>query len=46
MRFNGKPALGIGVSNVDGGNVITIGEAVKQRLRELLPGPPWGWRCI
>ncbi len=46
MRFNGKPALGIGVSNVDGGNVITIGEAVKQRLRELLPRTPWGWRCI
>jgi multidrug efflux pump subunit AcrB len=42
MRFNGKPALGIGVSNVDGGNVITIGEAVKQRLRELLPRTPVG----
>lgn len=42
MRFNGKPALGIGVSNVEGGNVITIGEAVKNRLRELLPQTPVG----
>lgn len=42
MRFNGKPALGIGVSNVDGGNVITIGEAVNRRLRELLPRTPVG----
>lgn len=42
MRFNGKTALGIGVSNVDGGNVITIGEAVNRRLRELLPRTPVG----
>ncbi len=34
--------LGIGVSNVDGGNVITIGEAVNRRLRELLPRTPVG----
>ncbi len=37
MRYNGRPVIGIGVSNVDGGNVITIGEAVNRRLQELLP---------
>ena len=42
MRYNGRPAIGIGVSNVDGGNVITIGEAVNKRLQELLPRTPVG----
>jgi multidrug efflux pump subunit AcrB len=42
MRFNGEPALGIGISNVEGGNVITMGEAVKKRLAELLPQTPLG----
>ena len=35
MHFNGKPALGIGISNVEGGNIIVLGEAVKKRLKEL-----------
>lgn len=42
MRYNGKPALGLGISNVDGGNVIRIGEAVSKRIQELLPGTPVG----
>lgn len=42
MRFNGKPALGIGVANVAGGNVITMGEAVKRRLAELESQIPLG----
>jgi multidrug efflux pump subunit AcrB len=44
MRFNGEPAIGIGISNVRGGNVITMGDAVRQRLRELEPETPVGMR--
>jgi len=42
MRYNGKPALGLGISNVDGGNVIRIGEAVHKRLQELAVQTPVG----
>ena len=35
MRHNGRPAIGLGVSNVLGGNVVQMGDAVKQRLSEL-----------
>ena len=44
MRFNGEPAVGIGISNIKGGNVITMGDAVKQRLRELESETPVGMR--
>ena len=42
MRYNGKPALGLGISNVDGGNVIRIGAAVHKRLQELAVQTPVG----
>ena len=35
MRFNGQPAVGIGISTVDGGNVVRMGEAIKERLAQL-----------
>lgn len=35
MRRNGEPAIGIGIANVSGGNVVQLGEAVQQRLQEL-----------
>ena len=35
MRFDGKPAIGMGVSTVAGGNAVTMGDAVKARLAEL-----------
>lgn len=35
MRYNGEPAIGMGISTVDGGNVITMGKAVEQKLKEL-----------
>lgn len=35
MRFNGRPALGLGIATVTGGNVVSMGEAVTKRLREL-----------
>ena len=42
MFFNGEPALGIGISTVAGGNVVTMGEAVEKRLEELEEDCPIG----
>ena len=35
MRFNGRPAIGVGISTVEGGNAVTMGNAVQARLLEL-----------
>jgi multidrug efflux pump subunit AcrB len=42
MRYDGKPAIGIGISTVDGGNVIVMGESIKKRLKELEAARPIG----
>ena len=42
MRFNGEPAVGLGISTVSGGNVITMGDSVKQRLADLETRIPVG----
>ncbi len=42
MHHNGRPAIGLGISTVLGGNVITMGDSVKQRLRELKVETPIG----
>ena len=42
MYFNGQPALGIGISTIAGGNVVTMGEAVEKRLEELEEECPIG----
>ncbi|GAB5387063.1 MAG: efflux RND transporter permease subunit VexD [Alphaproteobacteria bacterium] len=39
---NGKPAIGIGVSNTIGGNVVEMGDAVNARLAELAHLRPLG----
>jgi len=35
MEFNGESAIGIGISTRLGGNVVTMGESVEERLAEL-----------
>lgn len=42
MRYNGHPALGIGVSTVKGGNVVDMGFAVDKRLKDLVEITPVG----
>jgi multidrug efflux pump subunit AcrB len=42
LRFNGQPSIGLGVSTVPGGNVVTMGEGLKVRLQELKPQIPLG----
>jgi multidrug efflux pump subunit AcrB len=42
LRFDGRPAIGLGISTVPGGNVVTMGERVHQRLAELEADQPIG----
>lgn len=35
VRYDGRPAIGLGVSQVAGGNVVEMGDAVRARLAEL-----------
>jgi multidrug efflux pump subunit AcrB len=42
LRYDGAPAIGIGISTVAGGNVVVMGQALERRLHELLPQIPLG----
>ena len=42
IRYNGMPAVGLGISTVPDGNVVTMGDGVGARFRELLPQIPLG----
>jgi multidrug efflux pump subunit AcrB len=35
LRYDGKPAIGLGISTVQGGNVVTMGDGVRRKLEEL-----------
>ncbi|PVZ47285.1 efflux RND transporter permease subunit [Thalassobacter stenotrophicus] len=39
---DGKPAIGIGISNAIGGNVVNMGDALKARMDELISERPIG----
>ena len=39
---NGKPAIGVGISNTIGGNVVNMGDALNKRMAELLEQRPIG----
>ena len=42
LRFDGHPAVGIAVSTVVGGNVVTMGQGIEKRMRELESRRPVG----
>ncbi len=42
MRFNGKPALGVGISMAEGGNMLQLGRLVAERMAAVAPGLPLG----
>lgn len=42
LRFDGKPAIGLGISTVQGGNVVTMGQAVREAQERLKPYQPIG----
>lgn len=42
MYYNGRQALGLGISTVDGGNVVEMGRAVRDRIDQLKGEAPVG----
>ena len=42
MRFNGKPAIGLALANISGGNVVHTGQNLDRRIEEMLPNIPIG----
>jgi multidrug efflux pump subunit AcrB len=42
LRYDGHPAIGIGISTVLGGNVVRMGTAVKERMMQLMADVPVG----
>ena len=42
LRYDGERAIGIGISTVSGGNVVTMGNEVQRRIRELCSRIPLG----
>ncbi|MCL2330191.1 MAG: efflux RND transporter permease subunit [Phycisphaerae bacterium] len=42
LRYDGKPAIGLGISTVLGGNVVTMGEGVRRKLEQLESYRPVG----
>jgi multidrug efflux pump subunit AcrB len=42
LRYDGKPAIGLGISTVQGGNVVTLGQGVREKLEELKGNQPIG----
>jgi multidrug efflux pump subunit AcrB len=42
LRYDGEPAIGLGISTVAGGNVVKMGEALEKRLWELQQQVPLG----
>jgi multidrug efflux pump subunit AcrB len=42
LRFDGKPAIGLGISTVQGGNVVRMGEGIREKLDELRRKQPVG----
>jgi len=42
LRFDGKSAIGLTISTVQGGNVVTMGQAIEKRLAELEGQRPVG----
>ncbi len=42
MRYNGRPAIGISITNVAGVNMVHVGRRIDQRLHELTPLLPIG----
>ncbi|AFU98841.1 efflux RND transporter permease subunit [Simiduia agarivorans] len=42
LRFDGEPAIGLAISTTSGGNVVTMGEGLYQKVEELKPQIPLG----
>lgn len=46
FRVNGKPAIGIGISTVDGGNAVVMGDEVRKKLDVVMGSVPVGINLV
>ncbi len=44
LQYDGHPAIGLGISTTQGGNVVVMGEAIEARMKELARADPAGGR--
>jgi len=42
LRYDGQPAIGLGISSVQGGNVVKMGAAIREKLAALKSNQPVG----
>ncbi|TVQ33872.1 MAG: efflux RND transporter permease subunit [Phycisphaeraceae bacterium] len=42
MRLNGRPSIGIAISNASGVNIVTLGRAIDRRLEQIIADLPVG----
>ncbi len=42
LQYDGHPAIGLGISTTQGGNVVVMGEAIEARMKELAERIPLG----
>ena len=42
LRYDGRPAIGLGISTVQGGNVVKMGKAIREKLASLKSNQPIG----
>jgi multidrug efflux pump subunit AcrB len=42
LRYDGTPGIGLGISTVQGGNVVTMGDGVRRKLEQLKSVQPLG----
>lgn len=42
LRYDGQPAIGLGISTASGGNVVTMGDALYERMLDLAEDIPLG----
>ncbi|QDU90356.1 Swarming motility protein SwrC [Pirellulimonas nuda] len=42
LRFDGRPAVGLGISTIQGGNVVKLGELIREKLARLEEFQPIG----
>jgi multidrug efflux pump subunit AcrB len=42
LKYDGKPAVGLGISTILGGNAVTMGDGLAKKVKELVPQIPVG----
>jgi len=44
LRYDGAPAIGVAISTIDGGNVVTMGRGLEKKLRQIVNQIPVGMK--